>query len=248
MEIFPYKKIFSRIPGGDNIFKGHSTFIGEMNEIRNILKSADDNTLIIGDELCSGTETDSAISIVASGIHHLINKKSSFIFATHLHEISEMERINKIKTLNIYHLSVKYKEEDNSIIFDRKLKEGSGESIYGLEVCRSLDLDKDFLNTANQIRQEILGTDILVRNKKSKYNSKLIIDKCQICNKNNATETHHIKQQKDADENGFIDHFHKNKKFNLIVLCEECHDKLHNGELDINLTEAKLTTNGITHI
>ena len=172
--------------------------------IRNILKSADDNTLIIGDELCSGTETDSAISIVASGIHHLINKKSSFIFATHLHEISEMERINKIKTLNIYHLSVKYKEEDNSIIFDRKLKEGSGESIYGLEVCRSLDLDKDFLNTANQIRQEILGTDILVRNKKSKYNSKLIIDKCQICNKNNATESHHIKQHKDADENGFI--------------------------------------------
>ena len=248
MEFCPYKKIFSRIPGGDNIFKGHSTFIGEMNEIRNILKSADDNTLIIGDELCSGTETDSAISIVASGIHHLINKKSSFIFATHLHEISEMERINKIKTLNIYHLSVKYKEEDNSIIFDRKLKEGSGESIYGLEVCRSLDLDKDFLNIANQIRQEILGTDILVRNKKSKYNSKLIIDKCQICNKNNATETHHIKQQKDADENGFIDHFHKNKKFNLIGLCEECHDKLHNGELDINLTEAKLTTNGITHI
>ncbi len=173
MEFSPYNKIFSRIPGGDNIFKGHSTFIGEMNEIRNILKSADDNTLIIGDELCSGTETDSAISIVTSGILHLINKKSSFIFATHLHEISEMDRINKIKTLNIYHLSVKYKEEDNSIIFDRKLKEGSGESIYGLEVCRSLDLDKDFLNTANQIRQEILGTDILVRNKKSKYNSKL---------------------------------------------------------------------------
>ena len=62
MEYYPYNKLYSRIPGGDNIFKGQSTFVGEISEIRNILKCADDKTLIIGDELCSGTETNSAIA------------------------------------------------------------------------------------------------------------------------------------------------------------------------------------------
>ena len=71
------------------------------------------------------------------------------------------------------------------------------------------------------------------------------MDKCKICNSRRATETHHIRFQRDADENGFIDHFHKNKKFNLICLCEECHDNIHNGDLEIN--EAILTSNGIMY-
>ena len=87
LRYYPYKNIYSRIPGGDDIFKGQSTFVGEISELRNILKSADDRTLVIGDELCSGTETNSAIAIVCTGILDLIKKKSSFIFATHLHEL-----------------------------------------------------------------------------------------------------------------------------------------------------------------
>ena len=245
MEYFPYQKIYSRIPGGDDLFKGQSTFIAEISEIRNILKSADSKTLIIGDELCSGTETNSAIAIVSAGILDLIKKKCSFIFATHLHELAEMDRITNINNLKIKHLSVKYDSNSKLLLFDRLLKDGSGDSIYGLEVCRSLDLDNNFIKMANCIRQEILGTNILVRNKKSKYNKKLIIDKCNICNKNDATETHHIRFQKDADTNGFIDHFHKNKKFNLIGLCEKCHDSIHNGDLNIN--EAILTTHGIKY-
>ena len=245
MKYSPYNKIFSRIPGGDDIFKGQSTFVGEISEIRNILKSADDKTLVIGDELCSGTETNSATSIVAAGILDLIKKGSSFIFATHLHELSDMNRIKELSNLSIKHLSVKYNNTDNSLIFDRELKDGPGESIYGLEVCRSLDLDNDFVNLANTIRQEILGTENLLKYKKSKYNSKVIMDKCNICKKEDATETHHIRFQRDADENGFIDHFHKNKKFNLVGLCEGCHDRIHNGELEIN--EAILTSNGIMY-
>jgi DNA mismatch repair protein MutS len=245
MKYYPYNKIFSRIPGGDDIFKGQSTFVGEISEIRNILKSADDRTLVIGDELCSGTETNSAISIVSAGILDLIKKKSSFIFATHLHELSDMKRIKDIPNLSIKHLSVSYKQDNNSLIFDRVLKDGSGDSIYGLEVCRSLDLDNDFVNLANTIRQEILGTESLIKYKKSKYNANLIIHLCNICKKNNATETHHIRFQRDADENGFIEHFHKNKKFNLIGLCEKCHNCVHNGDLEIN--EAIMTSNGIQY-
>ena len=156
-----------------------------------------------------------------------------------------MKRITEIPELKIKHLSVKYDSNTNILIFDRKLKDGSGDSIYGLEVCRSLDLEMDFIKLATTIRQEILGKEFLLKNKKSKYNSKLIIDKCNICKKEDATETHHIRFQRDADENGFIDHFHKNKKFNLIGLCENCHDRIHNGELEIN--EAMLSSNGIIY-
>ena len=245
MIYYPYNKIYSRIPGGDDIFKGKSTFVSEISEIRNIFKSADDKTLIIGDELCSGTETISAISIVCAGIIDLIKKNSSFIFATHLHEIADMKRIISINNLSIKHLSVKYDNINNTLIFDRKLKDGPGSNIYGLEVCQSLDLETDFINLANQIRQEILGKENLLNNKKSKYNSKLILDKCNICKTEDASETHHIRFQKDADENGFIEHFHKNKKFNLVALCEKCHDRIHNGEIEIN--EAILTSNGIMY-
>ena len=72
------------------------------------------------------------------------------------------------------------------------------------------------------------------------------MDKCNICKINNAIETHHIRFQRDADENGFIEHFHKNKKFNLVGLCNKCHNQVHNGDLEIN--EAVMTSNGITYI
>lgn len=245
MEYYPYNKLYSRIPGGDNIFKGQSTFVSEISEIRNILKCADDKTLIIGDELCSGTETNSAIAIVSAGILDLIKKTSSFIFATHLHELAAMKRITEIENLSIKHLSVKYNNYKNVLVFDRILKDGPGDSIYGLEVCRSLDLDTNFLNLANEIRQEVLGIEKLVNFKKSKYNSNLIVDKCNICKSEDATETHHIHFQKDADENGFIEHYHKNKKFNLVGLCEKCHDRIHNGELEIG--QATMTSNGIMY-
>ena len=245
MEYYPYNKLYSRIPGGDNIFKGQSTFVGEISEIRNILKCADDKTLIIGDELCSGTETKSAIAIVSAGILDLIKKESSFIFATHLHELADMDRIKEIEKLSIKHLSVKYNNSKNILVFDRKLKDGPGDSIYGLEVCRSLDLDSDFLKLANEIRQEVLGIEKLLNFKKSKYNANLIVDKCNICKSEDATETHHIHFQKDADDNGFIEHYHKNKKFNLVGLCEKCHDRIHNGELEIG--QATMTSNGIMY-
>mgnify|MGYP005696703593 FL=1 len=159
------------------------------------------------DELCSGTETNSAISIVSAGILDLIKKQSSFIFATHLHELADMKRIKEIENLSIKHLSVKYNNSKNVLVFDRKLKDGPGDSIYGLEVCRSLDLDNDFLKLANEIRQEVLGIEKLIKFKKSKYNANLIVDKCNICKNEDATETHHIHFQKDADDNGFIEHY-----------------------------------------
>ena len=88
----PYTRIFTRILGADNIFKGLSTFAVEMSELRAILNQADENSLVLGDELCSGTESDSALSIFTAGLEHLHAKKSTFLFATHFHEVLSIWR------------------------------------------------------------------------------------------------------------------------------------------------------------
>ena len=83
----PYTKIFTRILGNDNLFKGLSTFAVEMSELRTILTMCDKDSLVMGDELCSGTESDSARSIFTAGLEWLHNLHTSFVFATHFHEI-----------------------------------------------------------------------------------------------------------------------------------------------------------------
>ena len=233
----PYTSIFTRILGNDNIFKGLSTFAVEMSELRTILCLADQNSLILGDELCSGTETNSAISIFIAGLMFLYKKKCSFIFATHLHEITKMEEIKKMERISIKHMAVKYNREINELIYDRRLKDGPGDSMYGLEVCKSLNLPKDFLEKAYEIRNNnnILNNDI------SYYNSKLIKDKCELCN-DKGIDIHHLKYQEFANDNDYIGTFHKNHIGNLINICKKCHKTIH--KLKIQYVKKK-TTNGI---
>lgn len=233
----PYDYIFTRIFSSDDIFKGQSTFTKEMMELRGILRRADDRSLVLGDELCSGTESVSALSIVSAGIHTLAQRKSSFIFATHLHDLVTIPLVKQLDNVKTYHLSVEYDEAQRTLIYDRKLKEGNGSSLYGLEVCKSLDLEQDFLEIANSVRQGILKISKNIVSEQSngnKYNKNVYMDECQVCGQK-ASEVHHINEQKDADEDGYIDgKFHKNSKFNLVCLCEECHNSVHHGQLTIN--------------
>ena len=92
----PYNYIFTRILGNDNIFKGLSTFAVEMSELRTILKSANSNSLILGDELCSGTETTSALSIFVASLERLHTLESTFLFATHFHEVLDYEEVKNL--------------------------------------------------------------------------------------------------------------------------------------------------------
>jgi len=240
---YPFSSIFTRIPSGDDLFKNQSTFAVEINELRNILRRANVNSLVIGDELASGTESISAVSIVASGIIQLNNKGSKFVFATHLHDLTNLQAISSLKTLKIYHLSVIYDESIKKLIYNRKLQDGQGSTMYGLEVCRALDLPSEFLLTANRFRQELMNinSDIL-STQTSQYNRRHYVDECTICGEN-ADEVHHIKQQALADKDGFIGHNHKNMKYNLMNVCEKCHDKIHNDEIKVN--GYIQTTNGI---
>ena len=241
----PYTAIFSRILGNDNIFKGLSTFAVEMSELRVILKLADENSLILGDELCSGTEMESALSIFVAGLVELDKKKSSYIFATHFHEIVDYEEIVQLSRLTQMHMEVSYDREHDCLVYDRKLKSGSGPRIYGLEVCKSLHLDADFLEHAYAIRNKYYPeTSGVLSNKQTTYNARKIKGVCELCKKELGEDIHHLQHQQDANEDGFIGTFHKNHKANLVSICEPCHQKLHSPE-PTKVIKKKKTTAGI---
>jgi DNA mismatch repair protein MutS len=232
----PYTAIFSRILGNDNIFKGLSTFAVEMSELRIILKMADEKSLILGDELCSGTETESALSIFTAGLIELHEKQSTFLFATHFHEICKYDEIISLNRMKLKHMSVHYDKELDSLIYDRKLKDGTGNRMYGLEVCQSLYLPQMFLEKAYEIRGKYFeNTRGELSHSSTQYNSQKIRGKCEICSEELAKETHHLTPQKLANADGFIGQFHKNHNANLAAVCEKCHDNIHKEEThDIN--------------
>lgn len=241
----PYRAVFTRITASDDLFAGKSTFTSEMLEMRNILKRVDADSLVIGDELCSGTESISAIAIVGAGIERLSAVRCSFVFATHLHELTKLDVVSHLTNVGVYHLDVAYDAATECLVYDRKLRAGPGDALYGIEVCRSLDLDDDFMRAAASIRKKILDLDAqLVRPKKSRYNAKVVLDACELCGQHMATETHHLAQQKDADVRGLIQGlFHKNRAHNLVGVCEACHRKLHDGgDDDVQGHSAKMQT------
>jgi len=232
----PYNYLFTRILGNDNLFKGLSTFAVEMSELRTILRLADQNSLVLGDELCSGTENISAISIFMSGIMRLYEKGSSFIFATHLHEIVNYEEIREMTRLSLKHMEVVFDKEKQILVYDRKLKDGPGSSLYGLEVCKSLSLPEEFLDLAFQIRVKYYpesGGPLSLHT--SRYNAKKIVGGlCERCGIEKSVEVHHLLHQSQAlKEDGYIVDrengitIHKNHPANLMSLCEKCHRDFH---------------------
>ena len=157
-KFYPYNALYTRITGTDNIFKGLSSYMLEMTELNCIIKRADDRTLIIGDEICRGTEQISGNIIVASTIIKLLNQKSNFIFATHLHDIMNLEQIKVRNDLKAYHLSVSYK--DGQLFYDRQLREGVGDRIYGITIAEYVINDKEFKDIMVNFKKDILDNKI----------------------------------------------------------------------------------------
>lgn len=231
-----FESMFTRISGSDNISKGLSSFAVEMMELKNIFNRAGKKSLILGDEISHSTETMSGVSIVASAILKLSKFESLFIFATHLHQLTQIDEIARLRNVMPLHLSVYYQESEDKLIFDRKLKYGQGSSIYGLEFAKSLHIDAEFLKVANEIRKKISdessALDRLKDKKTSKYNKNLYLVSCAICGEA-VEDVHHRLEQSTADEWGFIGHVHKNQKSNLIPLCKLHHKMVHDGQIVI---------------
>lgn len=242
----PFSKIITRLSGHDDIHTGKSSFIVEAGELRTILRNADQNTLVLGDELCRGTETTSGTSLTAATIEELIKREVKFIFSTHMHHLPKIGLVKAVvqaERLRITHLSTSYDDESGRLIYNRKLEDGPGSSLYGLEVCRSLGISKDFIDRANEIRREFEQTpDLFLSTKKSKYNSRVYVDECTLCHARINLQSHHLKEQSKADQRGYIEHHHKNAVFNLLVLCETCHKKIHQESKTII---PKQTLNGV---
>lgn len=250
----PYNSVFARITGHDNIFKGLSQFTLEMTELNAILKRNGSKTLVIGDEVCRGTEHKSGNLIVATTLIMLAKAKCSFIFATHLHEVAEIKRIKELKNLKIFHLTVHYDKEKDELVFDRLLKPGPGDNFYGLTVAKYIIKDDKFMKLAQELKNELEGTpNEILPDKTSKYNANMYIHCCQICGKTNndneehtgLLDTHHINFQSNCNELGFIigkTHLKKNELYNLVILCKKCHYQVHHNQLKIN--GYKDTSNG----
>jgi len=226
----PFDSLFTRILGNDNIFKGLSTFAVEMSELRTILKYSTSNSLVLGDELCSGTELGSAISIFVAGLIQLYKKNSKYIFATHFHEITDMTEVTDLTNMKLKHMTVLYNAEIDALVYDRVLRDGPGNNMYGLEVCKSLNLPQDFLDLANTIREKKFSNITSISSTTgSAYNSKKLKTDCEMCGKKSC-DVHHLQHQKYADENQYIGHFNKNHVANLMNLCQECHTSFHKDD------------------
>ena len=224
----PYKAIFTRILGNDNLFKNLSMFAVEMSELRVILNAADKYSLVLGDELCSGTETESALSIFVSGLTELHQKCATFLFATHFHEVLKFDEIKALKNIAVRHMAVHYDRESDCLIYDRVLREGAGNRLYGLEVAKSLHLPDEFIERAYQIRNKYfpdMRGDLSAPS--TKYNSAKLRGLCELCKEDLAEETHHLQEQHLADDNGRIGSIHKNHPANLMGLCGKCHQLMH---------------------
>jgi len=230
-EYSPYNSLFTRINSNDNMYKGQSSFMVEMMELMAILKRNNQNTLIIGDEICKGTEEKSANIIVCYMLEILSKSNSSFITATHLHNIASMNSVKQLNNLKVKHLKLTYDTNNDILIYDRNLLDGQGESFYGLQVAKYIMKD----NLFNQRTQEIMNEYDNV-NKKSKYNKDVYMYKCEICNCQEKLETHHIIWQKDFVNNINNSKFYlqKNDPCNLVTLCSKCHDKVDNNQIIIN--------------
>ena len=224
----PYRAIFTRILGNDNLFKNLSMFAVEMSELRVILNAADKYSLVLGDELCSGTETESALSIFVSGLTDLHQKCATFLFATHFHEILKFDEIKALKNIAVRHMAVHYDRESDCLIYDRVLREGAGNRLYGLEVAKSLHLPDEFIERAYQIRNKYfpdMRGDLSAPS--TKYNSAKVRGSCELCKEELAEEIHHLQEQHLADDNGRIGSIHKNHPANLMGLCGKCHQLMH---------------------
>lgn len=147
-------KIFTRVGASDNISVGESTFMVEMNEAADILNNLSPRSLVLFDELGRGTSTYDGISIawaIVEYIHEHPHAKARTLFATHYHELNEMEK--SFKRIKNYNVSVK--EVDNKVIFLRKLERGGSEHSFGIHVAKMAGMPKSIVKRANEILKQL---------------------------------------------------------------------------------------------
>lgn len=155
-------RIFTRVGASDDLASGQSTFMVEMTEVANILRNATNKSLLILDEIGRGTSTFDGLSIAWAVIEHISDSRllgAKTLFATHYHELTELE--GKIDNVNNYCIAVKEKGDD--IIFLRKIVKGGADKSYGIQVARLAGVPDTVISRAKEIVEELIHTDITSR-------------------------------------------------------------------------------------
>ena len=166
-------KIFTRVGASDDLSMGQSTFMVEMMEVANILNEATSNSLVILDEIGRGTSTYDGLSIAWAVAEYIADKEkcgAKTLFATHYHELTELE--NKLEGIKNYSIAVKEKGED--IIFLRKIVEGGTDESYGIHVARLAGVPKIVTKKANEILRSLERKNILTGKKEEKQDKKQV--------------------------------------------------------------------------
>lgn len=155
-------RIFTRVGASDDLASGQSTFMVEMTEVANILRNATSNSLLILDEIGRGTSTFDGLSIAWAVVEHISNPKllgAKTLFATHYHELTELE--GKLNNVNNYCIAVKEKGED--IVFLRKIVPGGADKSYGIQVAKLAGVPESVIERAKVIAEELCAHDIAAR-------------------------------------------------------------------------------------
>ena len=152
-------RIFTRVGASDDLASGQSTFMVEMNEVANILRNATSKSLLVLDEIGRGTSTFDGLSIAWAVIEHISNKKllgAKTLFATHYHELTELE--GKMNNVNNYCIAVKEKGDD--IVFLRKIIKGGADRSYGIQVAKLAGVPDMVIDRAKEIAEQLSDNDI----------------------------------------------------------------------------------------
>ena len=186
-------KIFTRVGASDDLSMGQSTFMVEMMEVASILKEATSNSLVILDEIGRGTSTYDGLSIAWAVADFIANKEkcgAKTLFATHYHELTELE--NRLEGVKNYQIAVKEKGED--IIFLRKILKGGTDESYGIHVAKLAGVPKDVTQKANEILKTLERKSILRDKKQEKENKKQVEGQFDMFNYKLAEIAHEIDQ------------------------------------------------------
>ena len=155
-------RIFTRVGASDDLASGQSTFMVEMTEVANILRNATNKSLLILDEIGRGTSTFDGLSIAWAVVEHISNKRllgAKTLFATHYHELTELE--GKLDSVNNYCIAVKEKGDD--IVFLRKIVKGGADKSYGIQVAKLAGVPDSVIQRAKEIVNELVDADITTR-------------------------------------------------------------------------------------
>jgi DNA mismatch repair protein MutS len=229
----PFTSIYSRIWSQDNLWAGLSSFAVEMTELRDIVRGCGPNSLVLGDEVCSGTESQSATALVGAVLQWLLDRKSCFLFATHLHDLLRLPVLES-KGIQVAHLRVAT-DAAGRLVYERTLRPGPGSSQYGLEVARAMDMPLDLMDAAFANRRLLGGETSVEGAVESSWNTSIVRRVCEVCSHAivRDLEVHHIQHRAEGGDNSLR---------NLIVVCQRCHDAHHAGAITIG--PLRLTSDG----